>query len=41
MMEDTGEDVLRQKPNVVVTFFRRLGQVTILKSNYCPLIDCC
>jgi hypothetical protein len=26
MMEDTGEDVLRQKPNVVVTFFRRLGQ---------------
>jgi len=26
MMEDAGEDVLRQKPNVVVTFFRRLGQ---------------
>jgi len=26
MMEDTGEDVLRQKPNIVVTFFRRLGQ---------------
>jgi len=25
-MEDTGEDVLRQKPNVVVTFFKRLGQ---------------
>jgi len=25
-MEDTGEDVLRQKPNIVVTFFRRLGQ---------------
>jgi len=26
MMEDTGEDVLRQKPNIVVTFFRRVGQ---------------
>jgi len=26
MMEDTGEDVLRQKPNMVVTFFRRMGQ---------------
>lgn len=26
MMEDTGEDVLRQKPNIVVTFFKRLGQ---------------
>jgi len=26
MMEDAGEDVLRQKPNMVVTFFRRLGQ---------------
>jgi len=25
-MEDTGEDVLRQKPNIVVTFFKRLGQ---------------
>ena len=30
MMEDTGEDVLRQKPNIVVTFFRRLGQVRTL-----------
>lgn len=29
MMEDAGEDVLRQKPNVVVTFFRRLGQVLV------------
>ena len=27
MMEDTGEDVLRQRPNMVVTFFQRLGQV--------------
>ena len=27
-MEDTGEDVLRQRPNMVVTFFQRLGQVT-------------
>jgi len=26
MMEDTGEDVLRQKPSMVVTFFRRIGQ---------------
>jgi len=26
MMEDAGEDVLRQKPNMVVTFFKRLGQ---------------
>jgi len=26
MMEDTGEDVLRQKPSVVMTFFKRLGQ---------------
>jgi len=26
MMEDTGEDVLRQRPNMVVTFFQRLGQ---------------
>ena len=28
MMEDAGEDVLRAKPNMVVTFFKRLGQVT-------------
>ena len=27
MMEDAGEDVLRQKPNIVVTFFKRIGQV--------------
>ena len=26
MMEDTGEDVLRQKPGVVLTFFKRIGQ---------------
>jgi len=26
MMEDAGEDVLRQRPNIVITFFRRLGQ---------------
>jgi len=26
MMEDAGEDVLRQRPNMVVTFFKRLGQ---------------
>jgi len=25
-MEDAGEDVLRQRPNLVITFFRRLGQ---------------
>ena len=38
MMEDTGEDVLRQKPNVVVTFFRRLGQVCTPMSyeTHCP-----
>ena len=29
MMEDTGEDVLRQRPNMLVTFFQRLGQVRI------------
>ena len=27
MMEDAGEDVLRQKPSMVVTFFKRIGQV--------------
>ena len=27
MMEDTGEDVLRQKPSVVATFFKRISQV--------------
>lgn len=26
MMEDAGEDVLRHKPNIVTTFFKRLGQ---------------
>jgi len=26
MMEDTGEDVLRQKPSVVATFFKRISQ---------------
>jgi hypothetical protein len=26
MMEDTGEDILRQRPSVVTTFFRRIGQ---------------
>ena len=26
-MQDTGEDALRQRPNVVATFFKRLGQV--------------
>jgi len=26
MMEDAGEDVLRQRPNVVITFFKRFGQ---------------
>jgi len=26
MMEDTGEDVLRQKPSFVSTFFKRIGQ---------------
>jgi len=25
-MEDTGEDVLRQKPSIVATFFKRVGQ---------------
>ena len=27
-MEDTGEDVLRQKPSVVATFFKRIGQAS-------------
>ena len=27
MMEDTGEDVLRQKPSMVSTFFKRISQV--------------
>ena len=27
MMEDTGEDILRQRPSVVTTFFKRIGQV--------------
>ena len=27
MMEDAGEDVLRQKPSMVVSFFKRIGQV--------------
>jgi hypothetical protein len=27
MMEDAGEDVLRQRPSIVLTFFKRLGQV--------------
>ena len=31
-MEDTGEDVLRQRPNMLVTFFQRLGQVRIKKT---------
>ena len=31
MMEDAGEDVLRHKPNIVTTFFKRLGQVKIYK----------
>ena len=31
MMEDTGEDILRQRPSVVTTFFKRIGQV----SNLC------
>ncbi|XP_023327727.1 protein RER1 isoform X1 [Eurytemora carolleeae] len=26
MMEDAGEDVLRQRPSMVLTFFKRLGQ---------------
>lgn len=26
MMEDTGEDILRQKPSLVSTFFKRVGQ---------------
>jgi len=26
MMEDTGEDILRQRPSVVTTFFKRIGQ---------------
>ena len=36
-MEDTGEDVLRQKPSVVSTFFKRLGQVS--NSNNFILVD--
>jgi hypothetical protein len=27
MMEDTGEDILRQKPGFVSSLFKRLGQV--------------
>ena len=27
MMEDAGEDVLRQRPSMVVAFFNRIGQV--------------
>ena len=34
MMEDTGEDVLRQRPNMLVTFFQRLGQVIIIYLVY-------
>ena len=37
MMEDAGEDVLRQKPNMVVTFFRRLGQVLVQLFKSAPL----
>ena len=29
MMEDTGEDVLRQKPSVVATFFKRSSRVQL------------
>ena len=32
MMEDTGEDVLRQRPNMLVTFFQRLGQVILVNT---------
>ena len=41
MMEDAGEDVLRQKPNVVISFFRRLGQVALqfIYSNSTYMID--
>ena len=28
MMEDAGEDVLRHKPSMVVSFFKRIGQVS-------------
>ena len=42
MMEDTGEDILRQRPSVVTTFFKRIGQVRnnqmyIFKTKYRPL----
>ena len=36
-MEDTGEDILRQRPSVVTTFFRRIGQVN--KFVFCLLIS--
>ncbi len=34
MMEDTGEDVLRSRPNVVTTFFKRLGHVSLNFQQY-------
>lgn len=41
MMEDAGEDVLRQKPSMVVTFFKRIGQVhKVLKTVFVCNIAC-
>ena len=34
MMEDTGEDVLRQRPSIVMSFFRRIGQVSHFHHHY-------
>ena len=34
MMEDTGEDILRQRPSVVTTFFKRIGQVSNFFFDY-------
>ena len=33
MMEDAGEDLLRAKPSPVTTFFRRIGQVTVVDAG--------
>jgi len=35
MMEDIGEDVLRQRPSIIMVFFRRLGQTYQLLLDRC------
>ena len=40
MMEDAGEDVLRQRPSMVVAFFNRIGQVCeIIIDNWVKSLD--